>query len=175
MNRFSRSSEIPTKYPRSHFYALSSQTRWTFLCRAPSLTLRARCQVLCSQVFVLGFRAKLLEFFSASSTKAASTFRSHIFPCLSRVFSLKVELKRRARKRESAPVQLGTHFSIRQAIYCWLSIVRCWQIPHIFSYPAPWNPGPLQNSRRIVPERLRLTLGARTETNATWKYFFSLI
>jgi len=31
-----------------------------------------------------------------------------------------------------AYLQFRTHFSIRQEIYCRLSIVRCWQIPHIF-------------------------------------------
>lgn len=46
------------------------------------------------------------------------------------VFSLKVKLKRYARKESACAIQ--NTFSIRQEIYCRLSIVRCWQIPHIF-------------------------------------------
>lgn len=34
-------------------------------------------------------------------------------------------------------LQFRTHFSIRQEIYCRLSIVRCWQIPHIFHIRPP--------------------------------------
>ncbi len=36
-----------------------------------------------------------------------------------------------------AYLQFRTHFSIRQEIYCRLSIVRCWQIPHIFHFRTP--------------------------------------
>lgn len=36
-----------------------------------------------------------------------------------------------------AYLQFRTHFSIRQEIYCRLSIVRCWQIPHIFHIRPP--------------------------------------
>lgn len=38
---------------------------------------------------------------------------------------------------KKAYLQFRTHFSIRQEIYCRLSIVRCWQIPHIFHIRPP--------------------------------------
>lgn len=38
---------------------------------------------------------------------------------------------------KQAYLQFRTHFSIRQEIYCRLSIVRCWQIPHIFHIRPP--------------------------------------
>lgn len=34
-------------------------------------------------------------------------------------------------------LQFKTHFSIRQELYWRLSIVRCWQIPHIFHIRPP--------------------------------------
>lgn len=38
---------------------------------------------------------------------------------------------------KKAYLQFRTHFSIRQEIYCRLSVVRCWQIPHIFHIRPP--------------------------------------
>lgn len=40
-------------------------------------------------------------------------------------------------QKKRAYLQFRTHFSIRQEIYCRLSIVRCWQIPHIFHIRPP--------------------------------------
>lgn len=82
----------------------------------------------------LGHAAGVL---SVSSTNAYTTFSSHISACLQRspAFSLKVKLKSTSEK--GTYLQFRTHFSFRQEIYCRLSIVRCWQIPHIFHIRPP--------------------------------------
>lgn len=102
---------------------------------------------------------------SAPSTKAYTTFSSHISACLSGspgVFSLKVKLKRYARGESVSAIQ-NTFFyqtgDILPTKYCQMLANSTY-----FSYPAPWNLGLLQDSRHIIDKGC-LTLGARAEMN----------
>lgn len=103
---------------------------------------------------------------SAPSTKAC-TQHSGVISLLVSVgapyFPLKVKLKRYARKKRPC-LQFKTHFSFRQKIYWWLSIVRCWQIPHIF-HIRPLKLGAASRLEAHHRQRLCLTLGAQAEMN----------
>lgn len=88
--------------------------------------------------------------FSAPSTEAYTIFSSHISACLYRspAFSLKVKLKRYARKENASAIQ-NTFFyqtgDILPTKYCQMLANSTY-----FSYPAPWNLGLLQDSRHII-------------------------
>lgn len=60
-------------------------------------------------------------------------FNSYITPYFYRILTLKKWFSEKKRKF----LQFKTHFSIRQELYWRLSIVRCWQIPHIFHIRPP--------------------------------------
>lgn len=91
-----------------------------------------------------------------------------------RRFSLKVKLKKVRQKKGGTHLQFRTHFSIRQEIYCRLSIVRCWQIPHIFHIrpPETWGCFNTQGTSSTDSFFFFLTPGARAEMNRISILFF---
>lgn len=66
----------------------------------------------------------------------------HVQPWHRCLFLQDLHIGRRIKKRvlqekKKKFLQFKTHFSIRQELYWRLSIVRCWQIPHIFHIRPP--------------------------------------
>lgn len=103
-------------------------------------TFRARCQVWCSLVFLLVLWTTLPDT-SPHCNSLLATSSSDTAAYFYRIFTLEEEKERalqgNKKKKKKKFLQFKTHFSIRQELYWRLSIVRCWQIPHIFHIRPP--------------------------------------
>lgn len=86
-------------------------------------------------------------------------------------FSLKIK-SLKVRQQRGTYLQFRTHFSIRQEIYCRLSIVRCWQIPHIFHIRPPETWGCIKTQGTSSTDSFFLTPGAWAEMNRISILFF---
>lgn len=92
--------------------------------------------------WIVTFNAKLQESIAPSTKFKEFTLcippslpvSLYLSMCLAYFRPFKVKFKRYARDR--VYLQFTTHFSIRQEMYCRLSIVRCWPNSVQFSYPA---------------------------------------